>query len=145
MVIVVTSRLTHPTVSCRHADRPRAGPTWEVLIIRPRRPLPRAPPRRYRGRGPGADRPPAGRCCPRGGAVPGRRPGVAPLRAGTPGRGAPTPPFRGAAAEDPGPGPRTGRRHATDRWPERVSGTPHRCGPVLTFRPPCTLARGGAR
>jgi len=34
--------------------------------------------------------------------VPGRRPGVAPLRSGTPGWGAPRPPDRGAAAADRG-------------------------------------------
>src|SRR3954451_23207846 len=36
MVIVGTSRLTHPTTSCsRRADRPRAGPTWELRSVVP--------------------------------------------------------------------------------------------------------------
>jgi hypothetical protein len=32
MVIVRTSRLSHPTVSCRHADRPGAGPTVHCCL-----------------------------------------------------------------------------------------------------------------
>src|SRR5688572_26524247 len=41
MVIVRTSRLSHPTVSCRHADRPGADPTWNEYELRPR-PAPRS-------------------------------------------------------------------------------------------------------
>ena len=41
MVIVRTSRLSHPTVSCRRADRPSADPT--VNCCCPIRPAPRAP------------------------------------------------------------------------------------------------------
>jgi hypothetical protein len=33
MVIVRTSRLSHPTVSCRRADRPRAGPTGNCWVL----------------------------------------------------------------------------------------------------------------
>src|SRR5688500_18163384 len=33
MVIVRTSRLSHPTVSCRHANRPGADPPLELLVI----------------------------------------------------------------------------------------------------------------
>src|SRR5437763_16670454 len=84
MVIVGTSRLTHPTTSCsRRADRPRAGPTWELRSVVPAvipflqscgvlspgpGPRPVVPPGRNRGRGPGADRPPEGRCLRRGAA-----------------------------------------------------------------------------
>src|SRR3954454_20479515 len=112
MVIVGTSRLTHPTVSCRHADRDGPVRRWNfcvahaalAAVTRPSGPAFRAPPERYRERGRGADRPPTGHHRLRGGAAPGRRPGVAPPRAGTPVWGAATLPGRGASAADRGRG-----------------------------------------
>jgi hypothetical protein len=122
MVIVGTSRLTHPTVSCRHADRHVPVRRWIFCVVhaalaaltRPSGPPPRAPPERTSGRGPGADRPPAGRRL-RGGAAPWRRPGVAPLRSGTPAWGAGRPPGRGASAADRGRGSPPARRLAAAR------------------------------
>ena len=92
----------------------RAGPPCGpgVFVTAPvPGPCPAPPWTACRGRGPGADRPPSV-CCS---AAHVGRPGVAPLRAGTPGWGAVMPPGRGASAVDPGRESRSGRRHAAAR------------------------------
>jgi len=123
MVIVRTSRLSHPTVSCRHADRPGAGPTLNCWVsrLRPRPPCrsphccpsrPRAPatseeaPRTWARSGPASTGapPPPGRRSARGNA---RRRSAARRHSGV------------GCSEAPRPGSR--RRGSGTRAPERTT------------------------